>query len=313
MTKLITEVTRRDIFGEIQRSGIHWAGRLEEPEFLGYLFDLTELRSDDGRCRDAEGDIWQHRVNNCDWENDWIFRDDRFDLLHCDDETLLKFLCFTVDPLVREEPAEAALLVEIYNRCLKSDGYQVAEDTRVSGKPAYVGRRVGSHGASVADVARARISALDVGYVQQQIERMDNNISRDPALAIGTAKEFVETCCRTILSERGVEISADVNLQKLVKNTSTNLEITPTDVPEQRKAAGTIRKILGSLGTVVQGVAELRNSYGTGHGREAGHRGLGSRHARLAVGAASTLGVFLIETHRERNGGTESARGRWGH
>ncbi|MEO1145634.1 MAG: abortive infection family protein [Cyanobacteria bacterium J06638_22] len=30
-------------------------------------------------------------------------------------------------------------------------------------------------------------------------------------------------------------------------------------------------------------------------------KGLGSRHAKLAVGAASTLAVFLLETHNERS------------
>ena len=310
MTRQITELTRRDIFGEIQRNGIHWAGRLEEPEFLGRLFDLKELPSDDGRYRDVESDIWQHRVNNCDWDDDWIFWDDRFDLLHCDDETLLKFLCETVHPLVRVDPAETTLLIGIYNRCLQCDGYQIEEDTRVSGKPVYVRRRTGPLGTPAAGIARAALSAVDAGYVQQQLERMEDNISRDPALAIGTAKEFVETCCRTILNERDVEVPAGASLQELVKKTSRKLEITPADVQEQKRAAGTIRRILGSLGAVVQGVAELRNSYGTGHGREAGHRGLGFRHAKLAVGAASTLGVFLIETHRERDARTEPERGR---
>ena len=52
--------------------------------------------------------------------------------------------------------------------------------------------------------------------------------------------------------------------------------------------------------TITQGVAELRNHYGTGHGKVAGAKGLQSRHAKLAVGAASTLAVFLAETHNDR-------------
>ena len=45
---------------------------------------------------------------------------------------------------------------------------------------------------------------------------------------------------------------------------------------------------------------ELRNLYGTGHGRDGRFIGLKPRHAKLAVGAAATLGTFLLETHLER-------------
>lgn len=61
-----------------------------------------------------------------------------------------------------------------------------------------------------------------------------------------------------------------------------------------------IRRVLGSLGGIVSGIAELRNSYGTGHGKPSGSGGLGLRHARLAVGAASTLAAFLFETFNDR-------------
>jgi hypothetical protein len=56
-----------------------------------------------------------------------------------------------------------------------------------------------------------------------------------------------------------------------------------------------------NLATITQGVNELRNHYGTGYGKVAGTKGLLPRHARLAVGAASTLAVFLVETDNERS------------
>jgi len=48
------------------------------------------------------------------------------------------------------------------------------------------------------------------------------------------------------------------------------------------------------------GIAELRNHYGSGHGREPTAKGLQPRHTRLAVGAAATLVTFLFETHLAR-------------
>jgi hypothetical protein len=38
----------------------------------------------------------------------------------------------------------------------------------------------------------------------------------------------------------------------------------------------------------------------TGHGKHARSRRLQRRHARLAVGAAPALGVFLFETYQEQ-------------
>lgn len=55
-----------------------------------------------------------------------------------------------------------------------------------------------------------------------------------------------------------------------------------------------------NVGTVVQGLAELRNAYGTGYGKHGRARGLQSRHARLAVGASGALATFLLETHLDR-------------
>ena len=54
-----------------------------------------------------------------------------------------------------------------------------------------------------------------------------------------------------------------------------------------------------NIAAVAQGVAELRNLFGTGHGPDGQPKCLQPRHARLAAGAAATLATFLIETHNE--------------
>ena len=84
----ISQVTRRDIVNAIQIEQVNWAGRMEEPEFLARLYDVASLPSRDHRQRNAAGDIWEHRVRNFDWENDWLFYDSRFDLLHGDDHPI---------------------------------------------------------------------------------------------------------------------------------------------------------------------------------------------------------------------------------
>jgi len=58
------------------------------------------------------------------------------------------------------------------------------------------------------------------------------------------------------------------------------------------------RQVTGMRKRLPVGVAELRNNHGTDHGRDATSQGLDTVHARLAVGAASTVAVFLLEAHQ---------------
>jgi hypothetical protein len=145
------------------------------------------------------------------------------------------------------------------------------------------------------------IGHLDMPELHRQIERMKVAVENDPALAIGTAKELVETVCKTILTERNIEFSPDADVPKLVKETRQVLGLVPESIPNSAKGSESIRRLLSNLGNVAQGLGELRNLYGTGHGKGGSVRGLGPRHARLAVGAAGTLATFLFETHLERS------------
>lgn len=295
----ISEVTRRNIVDALTLESVSWSGRLGEVEFLSRVFDLKELASADSRFKDAARDIWQHRVNNNDWDDDWVFYDSRFNLLHGDDDVFLRFICEMVHPIVCADESAVAHLVELLNTYLSADGWELVARTRISGQPVYAARKrlVGS-GFPI-EAAKAVAQSVDADYMTQQITRMEAAVEDDPALAIGTAKEFVETVCKTILTQRGVPYEEEGKFSKLVRLTLKELKLAPDDVSNQAKASDTIRVLLNSLATISNGLAELRNPYGTGHGKVAGAKGLGPRHAKLAVGAASTLAVFLFETNNE--------------
>jgi hypothetical protein len=64
-------------------------------------------------------------------------------------------------------------------------------DTRLSGKPIYIGQCVGVAATPAITAARDTLGGTDPGYVAQQITRMEAAVASDPALAIGTAKELV--------------------------------------------------------------------------------------------------------------------------
>lgn len=144
------------------------------------------------------------------------------------------------------------------------------------------------------------IKSLDLPELHRQIERIQNAIEDDPSLAIGTAKELVETVCKTILNQRQIPYKEDMDIGELVKESRKALGLIPEAIPNAAKGAESIRRLLSNLGNVAQGLAELRNLYGTGHGKDGSLKGLGPRHARLAVGSAATLCTFLLETHLDR-------------
>lgn len=297
----VTEATRRDIFDALRMENTSWSGRLDEVEFLGRIFNLQALPSYDHRFHDAASDIRQHRVNNYDWSDDWIYSDKRLDLLECDDETFLRFLCEILHPVVRADKAEVERLRQTFNVALVKDGYELIQHGLLSDRPIFAARVTAAQVEPASQKLKAAFEHATMTYVVQQIKRMDAAVDADPGLAIGTAKELVETCCKTILADRNLTVDKSADLPSLVKQAAKALALTPADIPEQAKAAETIRRLLSNLGSITTGVSELRNLYGTGHGKDARTKGLQARHARLAVGAASTLALFLIETHEERS------------
>ena len=299
----VSEATRRNLIDSLLLENVQWSGRLEEPDFLSRIFDVNSLPSKDYRFPSAYRDIWQHRVNNPgDWQDDWVFYDSRFDLLHCDDELFLRFLCETLHPIVRSDPEEVERLLQLYNHFIRTDGYEIVERARMAGRPVFSARQAElGTGASLEDL-RKSLSDGGTSYIARQITRMESSIYDDPDLAIGTAKELVETVCHTVLSQRKIEAAVTLDLPQLVKQTAKALKLTPNDIEDREASAETIRRLLGNLCAITASLAELRNKFGTGHGKSVDVKGLSSRHAKLAVGAASTLALFIHETHQEQRG-----------
>ncbi len=297
MPNKISNITRKNIFDFIQIENIWWSGRLSEIDFLARIFDLESMESYDNRFPNAAGDIWQHRVNNYDWEDNWIYSDQRFNLLNCADSIFLNFLCEMIHPLVRVDSSEVTRLLQLFNESLKEDNFEIVEKAKISGKPIYIGRLKIAGQETIRKQAVEIKQILNADYVTQQINLMESSIDNSPHISIGLAKELIETCCKSIFDERNEQYDKNWDLPKLMKETTKLLKLTPDDIPNEAKASSSIKQILGSLSSVVQGIGEVRNEYGSGHGKDGKFKGLQPRHAKLAVGAASTLAIYLLETH----------------
>lgn len=291
---------RQNIFDGMRMENVGWAGQLNDVDFLNRIFDLSSMPSTDSRYKDAAGDIYQHRTNNFDWDDHWIYDDRRFDLLNCSDELFFSFLIEVIHPIVRPEKADSEKLASHFNDQLRPEGWEIVESQKIAGRPVYVVRRVGIAGNRSATRARTVADALDAAWMQKEIARLENAVDSDPSLAIGTAKDLVESCCKSILTRQNVEFSRSATLPDLTKLVSKELRLVPEGISDEAKGAETIRLLLRNLAAVTQYLSELRSLYGSGHGRDGRHRGLEPRHARLAVGAAVAFIDFVSETYRER-------------
>ena len=120
----------------------------------------------------------------------------------------------------------------------------------------------------------------------------------NPTEAIGKAKELIESCCKTILEKIGVTLNPKWDLTNLIDGVFKRFKIMPRDIDENIKGAKSIKQILGNLKAIGQGVAELRNLYGSGHGKSETYKGLEPRHAQLAIGSSITLVKFMWESYK---------------
>lgn len=311
MNKL-TEVAKRDIqdlfncgitLPDGSTGHVSWAGRLEDADFLARLYNLASMPSYDHRYRNADRDIRCH-VGWGDWESNWVFTDGRFDLLHSTDEQFFRFLCEVFHPAVTrnsvEDPAspEMYMLKEI-QKIIRSEGYELYETKRMANRPVFSWREVGPIHA-IQQQAEALKQVFTSDYLRTQIDQMQQSIDNNPTDAIGKAKELIESCCKTILEDKNVTVDEGWEIPRLLKETMAVVDVLPTGL-QNAIVEDAVKKLLGNLSQMPYQLATIRNKMGTGHGKSDSFIGLESRHAKLAVGSASTLCWFLWESHKEQH------------
>jgi hypothetical protein len=132
----ITEATRRNIIDYLILQEPPFYGNLGLVDFLKRIWDLSSMPSRDIRFKSAEGDIWQHAVNNNDWTLNHLLCS-YLNLLKCDDETFLKFVETCLHPIVLDDGDRVSETLIEFNRYLGPDGYKLEVVSHISNKPLY--------------------------------------------------------------------------------------------------------------------------------------------------------------------------------
>lgn len=211
------------------------------------------------------------------------------------DELLTRALERVADPRdYMADESKGHAVVEHLNRILDADGFAIAI---VSGKARVVPR--GTAGAAVTIFA-AKVRVLDFDTVQLDIARALANTATDAEDAVTAACSLLEAVCRSILIELGLPLPAKKDIDGLIRAVQEPLNLSPrrTDLPPEIEQD--VRQVLGGLTSVAKGIGALRTHGGDAHGRERGFRRIDARIARLAITAASSLALFLIETWEQQ-------------
>ncbi|WP_068482625.1 MULTISPECIES: abortive infection family protein [Pseudoclavibacter] len=295
----ITGLTRRKLRGFLTGSNVHWAGPLDDIQFLSRIYDLDSLPSTDPRHTTATEDIGRHRIGNDDWEDDWVFWDERLGLKDGGDEVLLRFLAETMHPEVRDDEYELQKLLTSYNEMLGRDGYELYASSLMSGYPVYGWRLLGSFHGDVPELKLNDRPLTDPSVLQEHLDRVRRGLEDDPAAAISSSKELIESLFRIILERSDVAYGRKDDIPALYRKVADLLALKAQSVPESALGSRSSEQILRTLVTTVQSLTELRNELGLGHGRPTRSLAL-TRHARLALNATVTIAEFVLDTWEAR-------------
>ena len=136
--------------------------------------------------------------------------------------------------------------------------------------------------------------------IEKQIEAIENALESIPDFAFDLSKTLVESVCKTVLADIGQPADPNWDAPKLLKETTNRLNLLPRNHPNPAKARDSVEKTIRGMLQTIQGLCELRNSYGiASHGRDVFSTRLDLRQATLAAQAADTIVAFLYRIHRD--------------
>ena len=153
------------------------------------------------------------------------------------------------------------------------------------------------------EMAGTRSAILDgpsTEFIEQHIDAIENAVESVPDFAFDLSKTLIESVCKTVLADIGQPANPNWDAPQLLRETTNRLNLLPRNHPHPANARDSVVKTLRGMFQTVQGLCELRNSYGmASHGRDAFSPRLGIRQATLAAHAADTIVSFLYRIHHD--------------
>lgn len=157
------------------------------------------------------------------------------------------------------------------------------------------------HGASLTGPSRSlaeRIKSEGLRAVEIEFDRAYQTVENDPGAAVTAACAILESVCKTYLELGGHVPPKKQVLGTLWPEVANHLGLSPKEVADDD-----LKRILQGLYSIGDGIAALRTHEGSAHGQSSAKSyRIEPRHARLAVHAAHTMAMFVLETWEARKG-----------
>ena len=135
----------------------------------------------------------------------------------------------------------------------------------------------------------------DISSIEIEFDRALTNVETNPREAVSAASNILESLCKIYIDEEVLEKPAKQDLKPVWTIVRKHLGFDPSNIEDQD-----LQTILSGLISVVEGIGALRTHASSAHGAGKKSYNLEPRHARLAVHAAHTLTLFILESWRKK-------------
>ena len=145
------------------------------------------------------------------------------------------------------------LLLALIDHRVSFDLEQTSETKALADQCRQIATRLLAGGPNLTRL-KEQAKVLNADHLAEQIRRLESSVEADPSLAIGTAKELIETCRKTILAERGKPVLGTPDISSLTKETLKELKLVPEGITDAARGADVIKGLLSNLGTIGNGL-----------------------------------------------------------
>jgi len=153
-----------------------------------------------------------------------------------------------------------------------------------------------NEGASITSVTlKEAIAKRNIPAVEMEFSRALENIHTDPREAVSAACNIMESTFKVYISDEQLPPPTKQDLQGLWKVVRESLGLDTKAVEDED-----LKRILSGLYSLTDGIGALRTHASSAHGAGRKIYNLKPRHARLAINAAHTLTMFILESWDEQ-------------
>ena len=135
------------------------------------------------------------------------------------------------------------------------------------------------------------IHGRDMPTIEAEFTRALSHVSEAPRESVSAACNILESTCKVFIADENLQMPAKQDLQSVWKVVREALGMNSKRIEDDD-----LKRILSGLYSIADGVGALRTHASTAHGAGRNAYKIEPRHARLAINAAHTLVLFILES-----------------